>query len=71
MKDELPAAGRRVDGLLQALEAHATIAQMVGASRETVSRTMRALAVQGVIDVSRKQIIIKQPDRLRAASPKG
>jgi CRP-like cAMP-binding protein len=47
---------------------HATIAQMVGASRETVSRTMRSLAVEGTITVSRREIILKNPDRLRAAA---
>ncbi|MEZ4456771.1 MAG: Crp/Fnr family transcriptional regulator [Gemmatimonadales bacterium] len=47
---------------------HATIAQMVGASRETVSRTMRSLAVQGVIDVSRREIVLRNPDQLRIAA---
>jgi CRP/FNR family cyclic AMP-dependent transcriptional regulator len=47
---------------------HATIGQMVGASRETVSRTMRSLAVQGVISVNRREIVLNQPDRLRAAA---
>lgn len=47
---------------------HATIAQMVGASRETVSRTMRSLALQGVIDVSRRIITLKQPGQLRIAA---
>lgn len=47
---------------------HATIAQMVGASRETVSRTMRSLAVQGVIAINRREISLLDPDRLRAAA---
>lgn len=47
---------------------HATIAQMVGASRETVSRTMRSLTVQGVIDVSRRMIVLKEPAQLRIAA---
>lgn len=47
---------------------HATIAQMVGASRETVSRTMRSLALRGVISVSRREIVLKAPDQLRSAA---
>jgi CRP-like cAMP-binding protein len=47
---------------------HATIGQMVGASRETVSRTMRSLAVQGVISVNRREIILNRPEHLRAAA---
>ncbi len=47
---------------------HATIGQMVGASRETVSRTMRSLAIQGIVSVSRREIILNQPDQLRAAA---
>jgi len=37
---------------------HHTIAQMVGSSRETVSRTMRDLMDRGLLDVSRKAIAI-------------
>jgi CRP-like cAMP-binding protein len=47
---------------------HATIGQMVGASRETVSRTMRGLVVGGVIAVSRKEIVLKDPAKLRLAA---
>jgi CRP-like cAMP-binding protein len=47
---------------------HATIGQMVGASRETVSRTMRSLAVQGIISVSRREIVLHNADRLRLAA---
>ena len=47
---------------------HATIGQMVGASRESVSRVMRSLANQGVISVSRKAIVLNQPDHLRIAA---
>jgi CRP-like cAMP-binding protein len=47
---------------------HATIGQMVGASRETVSRTMRSLALQGVITVSRREIVLRDADRLRLAA---
>jgi CRP-like cAMP-binding protein len=37
---------------------HHTIAQMIGSSRETVSRTMRNLVERGVIQVSRKDITL-------------
>ncbi len=46
---------------------HHTIAQMVGSSRETVSRTIRDLADQGLIEVSRKAIAIKNRKALEAA----
>ncbi len=45
---------------------HHTIAQMIGSSRETVSRAMRELVERGAIDVSRREITIKQPDALRS-----
>lgn len=45
---------------------HHTIAQMIGSSRETVSRTMRDLVEKGCIEVSRREIVVKQPDMLRA-----
>src|SRR3972149_6303805 len=38
---------------------HHTIAQMVGSSRETVSRTMRDFADRGLLEVSRTAIPIK------------
>ncbi len=47
---------------------HATIAHMVGASRETVSRTMKALALQGIITMTRREIVLKSPDHLRIAA---
>lgn len=51
---------------------HHTIAQMIGSSRETVSRAMRELVERGAIDVSRREITIKQPDALRSmAGAKG
>ncbi|NIM48422.1 MAG: cyclic nucleotide-binding domain-containing protein [Gemmatimonadales bacterium] len=37
---------------------HHTIAQMIGSSRETVSRTIREFADRGLIEVSRKDIAI-------------
>jgi CRP-like cAMP-binding protein len=38
---------------------HHTIAQMIGSSRETVSRTMRELVDKGLIQVSRRDIVIR------------
>jgi CRP-like cAMP-binding protein len=37
---------------------HATIAQMIGSSRETVSRTMRELQDRGLIGVTRQEITL-------------
>lgn len=45
---------------------HHTIAQMIGSSRETVSRAMRELVERGLIDVSRREITIKDRDALGA-----
>jgi len=47
---------------------HAAIGQMVGASRETVSRTMRNLVLRNVISVSRKEIVLLDPTALRLAA---
>lgn len=47
---------------------HHTIAQMIGSSRETVSRTMRELIDKGLIDVSRKDIMIRDRAALEAAA---
>jgi CRP/FNR family transcriptional regulator, cyclic AMP receptor protein len=47
---------------------HHTIAQMIGSSRETVSRTMRDLVDRGFIHVSRKDIEIKDRSALEAAA---
>ncbi len=47
---------------------HHTIAQMVGSSRETVSRTMRELADRGLIEVTRKAITIRDRTALEAAA---
>jgi CRP-like cAMP-binding protein len=38
---------------------HHTIAQMIGSSRETVSRTMRELVDKGLIAVQRRDIVIR------------
>ena len=43
---------------------HHMLAQMIGSSRETVSRTLRELADQGLIQVSRKDIAILDRSRL-------
>src|SRR5690242_14720536 len=45
---------------------HHTIAQMIGSSRETVSRAMRELVERGTIEVSRREITIRQPEALRS-----
>lgn len=50
---------------------HATIGQMVGASRETVSRAMRNLVVEGIIAIERREIQLVAPDRLRLAAQRG
>jgi len=47
---------------------HQTIAQMVGTSRETVSRTMRQLADSEVLTVSRKEILIRDRAALLTAA---
>ena len=47
---------------------HHTIAQMIGSSRETVSRTIRDLADKGLVEVSRKAIVIKDRPALEAAA---
>lgn len=50
---------------------HHTIAQMIGSSRETVSRTMRDLVERGAIIVSRKEIVLKDRQMLRGAAGQG
>ena len=47
---------------------HHTIAQMIGSSRETVSRTMRQFVDKGLIDVSRKDILIRDRATLEQAA---
>ncbi|HXF94926.1 MAG TPA: Crp/Fnr family transcriptional regulator [Gemmatimonadales bacterium] len=47
---------------------HHTIAQMIGSSRETVSRTMREFVDKGLIAVSRKDIVIRDRPALEAAA---
>ena len=43
---------------------HHTIAQMIGSSRETVSRAMRELVDRGLIDVTRREITIRDREGL-------
>jgi CRP/FNR family cyclic AMP-dependent transcriptional regulator len=43
---------------------HHTIAQMIGSSRETVSRAMRELIDRGLIEVNRREITIRNRDGL-------
>ena len=47
---------------------HASLGQMVGASRETVSRTMRNLVLRGVISVTRRETVLLDPPALRLAA---
>jgi len=47
---------------------HAAIGQMVGASRETVSRTMRHFVLSSLIAVSRKEVLLLDPAALRQAA---
>ncbi len=47
---------------------HHTIAQMVGSSRETVSRTIGSLAEKGIVHVTRKSIEIRDRAGLEAAA---
>ena len=47
---------------------HHTIAQMIGSSRETVSRTMRNLVDRGIIRVSRKEIALVDRPSLTLAT---
>ena len=50
---------------------HAAIGQMVGASRETVSRTMRNLVLRNVIEVTRRDIRLLDDAALRRAAQQG
>lgn len=47
---------------------HATIAQMVGASRETVSRALSDYAAAGVLQMSRREIVLLDRAALEAAA---
>jgi CRP/FNR family cyclic AMP-dependent transcriptional regulator len=43
---------------------HQTIAQMIGASRETVSRAMKEFQQEGLIRVERRRIAVANRDAL-------
>ena len=45
---------------------HQTMAQMVGSTRETVSRTIRNFVREGWIESARKRVIIKNREALEA-----
>ncbi|HEU5219720.1 MAG TPA: Crp/Fnr family transcriptional regulator [Gemmatimonadales bacterium] len=47
---------------------HASLGQMVGASRETVSRTMRNLVIRSVISVNRRETVLLDTQALRLAA---
>lgn len=47
---------------------HATIAQMIGSSRETVSRTMRDLQDKNLVTVTRQEIVLTDRAGLTALS---
>src|SRR6185503_2994750 len=47
---------------------HHTIAQMIGSSRETVSRTMRELVDKGYIEISRREILVRDRAALEASA---
>lgn len=47
---------------------HHMIAQMIGSSRETVSRTMRSMVDEGIIQASRKLIVIQDRRTLEKAA---
>ncbi len=49
---------------------HHTIAQMIGSSRETVSRTLRSFANQDIIETARRSITIKNREALEVAAGK-
>jgi CRP-like cAMP-binding protein len=47
---------------------HHTIAQMIGSSRETVSRAMRVLVERSVIEVTRSDILLRDRAALRSSA---
>jgi CRP/FNR family cyclic AMP-dependent transcriptional regulator len=55
----LEQAPRIALGLIPRKITHHMLAQMIGSSRETVSRTIRDLGERGLIEVSRKDIAIR------------
>lgn len=63
---EKSGSGLRTGGSLRVPLQRAEVAQMVGTSPETLSRTLRKLAQDGILRVSRADISIQNPVRLRA-----
>jgi CRP/FNR family transcriptional regulator, cyclic AMP receptor protein len=61
-------AAQREGGMIDRKLTHQTIAQMIGASRETVSRAMSDFQERGLIGVERRQITIKDRDGLEQAA---
>lgn len=47
---------------------HNTMAQMIGSSRETVSRTFRDLSEKGIIEITRETIVISDREGLKQAA---
>lgn len=67
--DLLLRAASEEDGeMIRRKMTHHTIAQMIGSSRETVSRTMRDFVERGLIQVTRKDITIKDRQALLSAA---
>lgn len=64
----LRAADEEGGDLIRRKMTHHTIAQMIGSSRETVSRTMREFVESGYIDVTRKDITIRNRPALETAA---
>jgi len=64
----LRAASEEDGDMIRRKMTHHTIAQMIGSSRETVSRTMRDFVERGLIQVTRKDITIKDRQALLAAA---
>jgi CRP-like cAMP-binding protein len=58
------------DGVLDKKLTHQTIAHMIGASRETVSRAMRDFQDRALITVQRRQIAIADRSGLEAVAHK-
>ena len=58
------------DGQIEKKLTHQTIAQMIGASRETVSRAMREFQDRGMISVHRRQISVANRDLLERVAHK-
>jgi CRP-like cAMP-binding protein len=48
---------------------HQEIAEMVGTSRETVTRTLARLQKNGIIQMENRRIVLLDPRALMSASP--